>query len=355
MRALASCSTPVVIAMFLMGCWLPPAGLSAQMPNGWKAHDLKRPAPTVVTPAEKVGNAPGDAVVLFDGTDLSQWQSSGGSEAKWKIVDGAMESVAGSGYVFTKEKFGDCQLHVEFASPATVKGNGQGRGNSGVFLMGDFEVQVLDSFENPTYADGSAGSIYGQHAPLVNASRGPGQWQSYDIIFRRPRFDESGKLLKPARVTVLHNGVVVQDASEPFGPTTWIRHNEYDPNKTEGPLSLQDHGNPVRYRNIWIRRLAETTPLPAQPYDPEAVEIADDDAAKLVGKFGPHRIAVEEGKLYFYFHSARMQMVPLSATEFSFKRSAGKLTLTLDEAGSPSEIELQLDAAGKQRHARKAE
>ena len=323
---------------------------SAQLSSGWKAHDLKRPHPTVVTPAKEVGGAPSDAVVLFDGKDMSQWRSGNGKASKWKIVDGAMESVPKSGYVFSKEKFGDCQIHVEFASPAKVKGSGQGRGNSGVFLMGDFEVQVLDSFENTkTYADGTAGSIYGQFAPQVNASRGPGQWQSYDIIFRRPRFDESGKLQEKAQITVLHNGVLIQNAVQAAGPTAWILHKDYDEvkNKTEGPLSLQDHGNPVRYRNIWVRRLAEEPQLPESPYDPVKVELDTELAKKLVGKYGKHKVELKENKLYFNYHRALLEMVPHSTTEYGFAKTAGVLTFKLDGEGNPTAIEAQLDATRK--------
>jgi len=323
--------------------------VSAQLSTGWKAHDLKRPHPTVVTPAKEVGGAPSDAVVLFDGKDMSQWRSEDGTAAKWEIVDGAMESVPKSGHVFSKETFGDCQVHIEFASPVKVMGSGQGRGNSGVFLMGDFEVQVLDSFENPkTYADGTAGSIYGQFPPEVNVCRAPGQWQSYDIIFRRPKFDKAGKLQDKARITVLQNGVLIQDAVRPAGPTDWIQHNEYDDikDKAEGPLRLQDHGNPVRYRNIWVRRLEEPK-LPESPYDPVKVDLDIELAKKLVGKYGGHTIELKQNKLYFNYHRASLEMVPRSATEYGFKKSAGMMTVKLDGEGNPTAIEAQLDATGK--------
>lgn len=328
---------------------------SAQLPTGWKAHDLKRPHPTVVTPAKEVGGAPSDAVVLFDGKDMSQWRSGNGKPSKWKIVDGAMESVPKSGYVFSKEEFGDCQIHIEFASPAKVKGSGQGRGNSGVFLMGDFEVQVLDSFDNPkTYADGTAGSIYGQHPPLVNASRGPGQWQTYDIIFRRPRFDEAGKVQEKAQITVLHNGVLIQDAVRAAGPTSWIKHKDYDSvkNKSKGPLSLQDHGNPVRYRNIWVRHLKEEKQLPESAYDPVTVELDTELAEKLAGKYGKHRVEFKEDKLYFHVHRTKLEMVPHSATEYGFKETAGVMTFKLDGEGNTDSITVQLDATRKSEHKR---
>ena len=321
--------------------------LMGQMPNGWKAHDWNRPTPKVVVPADSVGNAPGDAVVLFDGTDLSSWRSADGSEAKWKLIDGAMVSVPKSGFVFSRKEFGDCQLHVEFATPTPPKGRGQGRGNSGVFLMGAFEVQILDSFESMTYADGIAGGIYGQFPPLVNASRKPGQWQTYDIIFRRPRFDENGKLTKPAVITVLHNGVLVQDGTQPFGPSDWILHKSYDSlkGKTKASLSLQDHGNPIRYRNIWARPLAESRPLPEKPYQQATTVIDDTMAAKLAGKYGRHEIKLENGKLNLLFQGKRrLELVPYSNTEFGFTKSAGSLTIQTDESGEVIGIELKLDA-----------
>jgi hypothetical protein len=165
----------------------------------------------------------------------------------------------GKGMIRTKAEFTDFQLHVEFATPSEVKGDSQGRGNSGVFLLGRFEVQVLDSYQNRTYADGQAAALYGQHPPLVNASRPPGEWQTYDIVFTAPRFSSSGSLDKPAAVTVLHNGVVVHNAQSFWGPTTHRRIDPYTPETAKGPISLQDHGNPVRYRNIWLRRLDRPT------------------------------------------------------------------------------------------------
>lgn len=320
--------------------------LEAQLPTGWKAHDLSRPTPKVVTPADEINKPPSDAIVLFDGSNLDNWTSGNGEASKWKIVDGAMESVRGAGYIFTKEKFGDCQLHVEFASPAKVAGKGQGRGNSGVFLMEDFEVQVLDSFENPTYADGSAGSIYGQHPPLVNASRGPGQWQTYDIIFHRPRFDDAGKLVKPATLTVLHNGVLIQDHVESFGPTSWIQHREYKPGETKKRLGFQDHGNPVRYRNIWIRPLEESKPRDSAQ-DPSVFELTKADKEKLVGQYGSLPVKLTDGTLTIGFAGAQLEMVAHSKTDFSLKKSAGSVNFELDDNGNPVKCTLKLDAAGE--------
>ena len=220
----------------------------------WPVHDTERPAPAVVTPGAEPGQAPSDAIVLFDGTDLSQWQPT-----KWVIRDGYMESVKGAGYIRTKESFGSCQLHVEFATPANVKGNGQGRGNSGVFLQDEYEIQVLDSYDNHTYPDGQCAALYGRGVPLVNASAKPGQWQTYDIIFHRPVF-EGDEVVKRATFTVLHNGVLVQDHLVLEGGTQWRGPHavsEYKPHEDKRPIAFQDHGNPVRYRNIWVRELKD--------------------------------------------------------------------------------------------------
>ena len=223
----------------------------------WAIHDMNRPLPPVVNPgpAGPPVPAPSDAVVLFDGKDLSLWENAKGGPAGWKVENGYMEVVAKTGSIRTKKGFGNCQLHIEWAAPALVSGEGQERGNSGVFLMDTYEVQVLDSFNNRTYADGQAAAIYGQYPPLVNASRGPGEWQTYDIIFHGPRFDADGKLVEPARMTVFHNGVLVHDNVELTGPTAHKARPPYRAHADKLPLSLQDHGNPVRYRNIWLRAL----------------------------------------------------------------------------------------------------
>lgn len=204
--------------------------------------------PKVVNPGP-VGGPPSDAIVLFDGKDLSQWE--GGD--KWKIENGY--AITAGGGITSKQRFGDCQLHIEFASPSEVKGSGQGRGNSGVYFMGKYEVQVLDSYENQTYFDGQCGAIYKQFPPLVNACRKPGEWQSYDIIFAAPKFDEQGKVKKPAYLTVLHNGVLVQNHAELLGGTFYDRAPAYEAHADKLPIHLQFHGDPVRYRNIWLREI----------------------------------------------------------------------------------------------------
>jgi hypothetical protein len=208
--------------------------------------------PKVIDPGP-VGGPPSDAIVLFDGKDLSQWRGVNG-EARWEVKDGAA-IVNRTGGITSKQEFGDVQLHIEWATPKEVKGEGQGRGNSGVFLQGRYEVQVLDSYDNKTYFHGQAAAVYKQYPPLVNASRRPGEWQTYDIIYHAPHFDEAGKVTKRATVTVLHNGVLVQDNVEIKGTTSHDQEPRYTKHPPKGPIVLQDHGNPVRYRNIWVRPL----------------------------------------------------------------------------------------------------
>ena len=225
----------------------------------WRVHDIDRPAPPVVTPPTfstqaRSGQPPSDAVVLFDGSSLDAWAGRAGGPATWNLVAGdAMEVAPRSGDIHTREAFGDCQLHVEWSAPTEIAADSQGRGNSGVFLLGLYEVQVLDGYDNPTYADGQAGAIYGQHPPLVNASVPPGHWHVYDIVFEAPVFD-AGKLASPAYMTVFHNGLIVQHRQAIQGPTKHRALASYDdPHDPQGPLVLQDHGDPVRFRNIWIR------------------------------------------------------------------------------------------------------
>ena len=230
------------------------------LPGGkWRVHDLNRPHPGIVTPGAKPGEPPSDAVILFDGKDLSNWvtkarRSNATGPPEWKVGNGYFEVARGTGHLLSKEKFGDVQLHIEWAAPAEVVANSQGRGNSGVLFMMLYEIQVMDSYDNVTYADGQAASIYGQYPPLVNASRKPGEWQSYDIIFEAPVF-EGERLVKPAYATVLHNGVMVHHRKAFLGPMRHKILTHYEPHEAEGPLMLQAHGNPVRYRNIWARRL----------------------------------------------------------------------------------------------------
>ncbi|NLH40842.1 MAG: DUF1080 domain-containing protein [Planctomycetes bacterium] len=233
-------------------------------PTGrWMVHDEARPAPPIVTPGNDCGAAPSDAIVLFDGTEASMaanWTDTKGNPTKWVFRDGAMESVEKAGYIQTKQQFGSCQVHLEFATPAIVKGNGQGRGNSGVFLQGDFEIQVLDSYENKTYPDGQCGALYGRSVPLVNACRKPGEWQSYDIIYHRAIFDKDGNITRKPTFTIFQNGVLIQDHVTLEGGTQWINAHAvtgFRPLPEKGPLQFQDHGNPVRFRNVWVRELKD--------------------------------------------------------------------------------------------------
>ena len=232
----------------------------AEIPDTpWRIHDAARPQPPIVPPGRVPGAPPADAIVLFDGGDLSQWAHSRKGQlvpAEWPVHDGYFETGAGRGSIVTRERFGDVQLHVEFATPTDATGFSQGRGNSGVILMGRYEIQVLDSFNNVTYADGMAASVYGEYPPDVNAARGPGEWQTYDIVFEAPAFD-GDRLVRPAFVTVFWNGVLVHHRRQIMGSTsaTMTVHG-YTPHEPELPLTLQDHANPVKYRNVWIRRLS---------------------------------------------------------------------------------------------------
>jgi len=262
-RKIYSLAIPVVVvAALVASVVVRSSSSSAESGQEWKIHDRTRPLPLVITPGEPstedhAGKPPSDAIVLFNGKDLSNWESIKGTPAEWKVGDGYFEVAAGAGDIRTRESFGDCQLHVEWAAPNPPHGKDQDRGNSGVYLHGLYEIQVLDSFKNITYADGQAAGVYGQYPPLVNACRPPGRWQTYNIVFHGPRFDSAGKLLRPATVTVIQNGVLVQDHVNIMGPTAHMQRPPYKPTPEKLPLRLQDHNHPVRYRNLWIRPIPE--------------------------------------------------------------------------------------------------
>ncbi len=220
-----------------------------------KLTEIWKPVPPVVTPGSNASMPPSDAIVLFNGKSLDGWNAERGGAASWTLTDDFVTVKPGAGGIRTKQGFGSCQLHIEWRTPETVKGEGQGRGNSGIFLMGRYELQVLDNYNNVTYSNGQAGSMYKQHMPLVNACRKPGEWQSYDVIFTAPQFYDDGRLKEAARVTVLHNGVLVQHNVALFGPTTFIGIAKYEKHEGELPLLLQDHGDLVSFRNIWVRPL----------------------------------------------------------------------------------------------------
>ena len=261
----------------------------------WAIHDMNRPQPPRVEPGEN-GAPPSDAIILFSGKpeDIQKWKSDkpNGEPTKWEVVDGVLQCVPGSGYIRTVEEFGDCQLHVEWSAPSKVEGNSQGRGNSGVFLMGQVEVQVLDNHNNPTYPDGFASSIYGINPPAANALRAPGQWQSYDIVFRRPIFKD-GQQIDPGYITVFVNGVLTQDHTPLEGGGGHKGRSKPRAFPEKGPFKIQDHGNPVRFRNIWYRPLpkraiegGEYSKMSEEATAKKRAEIAKTirgDAAKLSG------------------------------------------------------------------------
>jgi hypothetical protein len=254
-----------------------------------------------------------------------------GTPTKWTARDGYMECVKGSGYVRTLQNFGDCQLHIEWATPTPAHGEGQGRGNSGVFFGLDrYEVQVLDSYQAPTYPDGSAGAIYGQYPPLVNASRGPGQWQTYDIIYTAPRFDADGKVRSPVHLTVFHNGVLIQNNVELTGPTSWLERAPYHYHPEKQPLSLQDHGNPVRYRNIWVRQLGRPSKnefnLPPSLLD------------TYVGKYDQVEIRREEAQLIARVGGMRFVMFAESPTKFFAKTTDVQVEFPNGDKAKPDRL-----------------
>lgn len=229
-------------------------------PTDWPVHDTERPRPPIIMPpassAGDVSNPPSDAIVLFGGGSLSAWESSNGEAAPWMATNEYFQVRPGTGGIQTKEGFGDVQLHIEWSAPNPPLGDDQDRGNSGLFFMGGrYEVQVLDSYRNDTYPDGQAAAVYGQYPPLVNATRPPGEWNVYDVIFRRPRFDGQGNLQSPAVVTVFHNGVLAQDHVELTGPTAFQNRPPYEAHADRLPIGLQDHDHPVRFRNVWLREL----------------------------------------------------------------------------------------------------
>lgn len=236
----------VGIAAIALGVTAAMAGLKQEYKSG-----IVWPEPKVVTPGKLDSEPPSDALVLFDGNDLAKWNSG----EKWDVKDGVATSQKSD--ITTKDSFGDCQLHIEFATPEKVSGSGQGRGNSGVFMMNKYEVQILDSYGNKTYFDGQCGSLYKQTPPMVNACRKPGEWQSYEIIFNAPKFAEDGKVLKPAYATVIQNGIVVQNHFELLGSTFYDQPAHYEKHAEKMPIRLQFHGNPVRFRNIWIREIVQ--------------------------------------------------------------------------------------------------
>jgi hypothetical protein len=302
-------------------------------------HDRSRPQPAQVDPGS-AAKAPSDAIVLFGGKDLSQWVAEDGSPTKWVVKDGYMECVRNSGMIRTLENFGDCQLHIEFATPVPAQGSGQGRGNSGVlFAMGRYEIQVLDSYQNNTYADGSAGSIYGQYPPLVNASRPPGEWQIFDVLYTAPKFTSEGKLLAPCRMTVFHNGVLIQNNVELTGPTSWLQRAPYAAHPEKLPIELQDHGNPVRFRNIWVRELGS----PGRKEFTFGNAVLDQYTGSY-GDSGPGNVEItrEGNQLFLKLRGVRMALYAASQATFFSKETDVQAEFKVGQDGKPEMIMLSV-------------
>jgi hypothetical protein len=316
------------------------AGLNAAPDSHWIDHDRDRPQPPVVDPGtfssqDNPGTPPSDATVLFDGKDVSQWVAMDGSPTKWVVKDAVMECVPGSGYVRTLQSFGDCQLHVEWASPNPPHGDSQGRGNSGVFFGYDrYECQVLDSYQNKTYADGSAAAIYGQYPPLANVMLAPGKWETYDIVWTAPRFDAEGKLVSKARETVFHNGVLVQNNVELTGPTGWIGRAPYKAHPERLPIAFQDHGNPVKFRNVWVRELGN--PRHKEYMLPDSV--LDSYAGDyLQGKNAVHISRLPDGLLTINLGGADTVLHAMSMTRF---------------CGLTTDVQVEFNVSGPQKEAK---
>ncbi len=342
----------ITIACLLIG--LSAADAAAQTEARWKSHDVTRPHPPVVTSAaqDDLIAPPSDAIVLFDGKDLSKWRGEDGTEATWIVEDGNLRPSGKGEDLYSVQPFGDVQLHVEWASPLPTRGTGQGRGNSGVFFMGLYEVQILDSYQNETYADGQAAALYGQTPPLVNACLPPGEWQTYDIVFRRPRFAPGGECTEPVRLTVFHNGVLVQDNVPLCGGTMWLQPMPYSFHPDKLPLSLQDHGNPVRFRNIWVRALCETAPRgPGRGEAEPVIALSAEQLDRYVGVYKSKPDAESSFDIFsdgkqihclFGKQRARVDLVPHSLTRFSMRWAAAHVEFVLPEDGPATAMSLHV-------------
>ena len=324
------------------------AATAASAQSAWLQHDLSRSRPAVVAPAPQTlpTPPPADAVILFGSGDLGAWESVEGGPAPWSVTKEDFAVLPKSGAIQTRDKFGDVQLHVEWSAPTEIVGTSQGRGNSGVFLMGRYEVQVLDSYQNETYADGQAAAIYGQYPPLANSIVAPGKWNAYDIVFRRPRFGASGQLLEPARLTVTVNGIVAQNNEELWGGTNWLQASPYAAHADALPIMLQDHGNPVRFRNIWVR------PLPERPVAPPRMPLAglamtSELLDRYVGSYerepGQDTVLSREGdQLFAQVLGDKLLLRPMSPTEFDFVHTDARLRFELGQDGQPSGLVMNL-------------
>ena len=313
----------------------------------WKSHDMSRPRPQSVEglPQSLPTPAPRNAVVLFDGKDLSQWTNAKNEAAAWKVENGFFEVVPGTGAMQTKTGFGDVYLHIEWASPNPAKDTGQNRGNSGIFFMTHYELQVLDSYHADTYADGQAGALYGQTPPRFNVCKPPGEWQAYDIFFRRPRFADDSSLVTPASITVLHNGILIQDNENYFGPTSWLKFLPYTKHADQLPLMLQEHGCAVRFRNIWALPLPENA-SPAATYGDKVVNTPGQHLENYTGVYdrpgtkAPITVTEKDNKLFgdFFYRPGELEMLPVSETEFVLKDTDGKIRFEMDAKGKATSL-----------------
>lgn len=308
--------------------------------NNWRVHDMKRPQPPTIDPGipgtqESGGKAPSDAIVLFDGKDLTRWEGVRDGTVKWIVKDGYFEVVPGTGDIRTIDSFGDCQLHIEWSTPYHQVGNNYD-GNSGVFMMSKYEVQIFDTYRAKVYADGNPGAIYGEFPPDVNPCLSPGKWQTYDIIFHHPSFDENGFVIKPAIITLIYNGVVVQDNTEILGPTRWMSESLYEAHPDKLPLTLQDHSNPIRFRNIWIRPLPQGVQN-SGPEMPEGITLSNTIMEQYVGTYGKGisvTIDHRDGKMMARIASLPFfELISLSENEFIGKRVDSRFVIDSDESG----------------------
>jgi hypothetical protein len=354
-----------LVPLLAMGGWLgSAAGAAAQTPaapSEWRQHDLGRVHPPELAPPPLApAPAPSDAIVLFNGRDLSAFATSKGDPAQWKVENGYMQVVPGTGFIQTRQAFGDMQLHVEWASPTPPQGEGQGRGDSGITLMGQYEIQVQDSYQRTdTYPDGQAASIYGQYPPLVNATRPSGEWQSYDIYFRRPRFGADGNVLEPARLTLLHNGILVQNNEVIYGPTAPPAPFHYVKHADELPFTLQGQTQPVRFRNIWVRKLPER-PAPPADYIPATARLTDAQLNGLAGAYyrvpapgAPVPAAAptaayiltreDDHFLVKIGNAAPIRGIPSSPSQVWLTQRGGMMTFKLDAQGNATDVSVFLD------------
>ncbi len=334
----------------------PPAAPHAPAPPGWRQHEITRPAPPRVEPTAQALPiaAPSDAVVLIgpDGTGIENWMSGEGDPARWQVENGALVAVPGAGPIRTRAAFGDAQIHIEWMPAAEPEKSSQDRSNSGLFLVdGRYEVQILDNWENPTYADGRAGSIYGQFPPLADATRPPTEWQSYDVAFRMPRFDDAGHVLTPARLTVFHNGVLVQNNELLPGTTIWLESLPY---VAHGPgrIELQDHGSPVRFRNLWVRPTPEREAPPAGYAALAAVDLSDAERDRLVGSYareGGGTFVIErlgDGLgLSMPWRAGVLPIVPLSPTRLQLRNTDGVFDVAFGPDGAASGLTFTMGGA----------